>query len=285
MSTNASTVGPVQFPVPAGDQDAPLRDPVAVTLLHFAAHWLNWGLSAKLENMRPTAKEAVPTSDAGVPLNLGDFDPGTAFVRLPLPALYCWCPTSVTEQWTMTKNLRRAEYHMRYYFQPLTMPGGMKSRSGVMQNADRLLHRASDERRHKTFPTTAVQTILAAVGVDMVADASVESALGLRELKLIRSIFGTTWEEAGQQSAGETISRNLGGGADGGVQRGFPTLHCVWSVKEVVGENQVEPTDETPDLQLLIKATTGEGEGYVDMMTRNLNAPDGAGPNQKDEFD
>lgn len=286
MPTNAFTAGAVQFPIDATAKDTPLRDPVTTALLHMAAHWLNFGMGAKLNNMQPTKSLAVPQNSDGVPINLGEFDPGTTFVRRPLPALYCWWVRSKEEQFTQVKWLRTSEYHMRYYFKPLTVPKGRGARSGVMSGADRLLHRMSDLKRHRTFPPTAVQTELTKVGVTVPLNGSLEVALNLRELKIIRSVHGMTWEEPGQQTAGETISRNLGGGADGGVQKGFPTLHCVWSVKEFLDEDQVSgPVDETPDLDLLIRATTGEGEGHVDIMTRNLQAPDGATLEQKDDFD
>lgn len=283
MPSSASTVGVVQFPVPAGDPNSPLRDPVKTVLLHLAAHWLNFGLSAKLLNMQPTAKEAVPTDDDDIPINLGEFDPGTTFVGRDLPALYCWCPQSVTEQFTMVQWLRSSEYHMRYYFQPLTVPKGRGARSGVMTDVDRLLHRMNYERRHDTFPTTAVQALLP---VTIPVGTSIEKALCLRELKLLRSKIGVAWESPGQSSTAEGITRAIGNNTDGGVQRGFPVLHAVWGVKELVSGDQADGvTDERPDLQLTINATTGEGEGYVEIMTRNVNAPDGAGLNQKDEFD
>lgn len=286
MPTNASIVGPVQFPVDASEPNTPLRDPTATVLLHLAAHWLNFGLADKLKSMQPQKVEAVPTDDTGCPVNLGEFDPGTTFVRRPLPALYCWCQRSRSEQFTMVKWLRTAEYHMRYYFRPLTVPKGRGARSGLLPDVDRLLHRMADEKRHQTFPPAAVDLKLQEVGISLPLNCSIEVALCLRSLTLDRSIFGVTWEEAGQQSSGETISRNLGGGAEGGVQRGFPTLHCVWIAKEEVGSDQVDPVaDETPDLVLKIKSTTGEGEGHIDFMDRNLQAPDGTDDLcQKDEF-
>ena len=287
MPTSASVVGPVSFPLDATTPNTALRDPVATTLLHLAAHYMNDGMAAKLESMQPTAKEAVPTDDAGVPENLGEFDPGTTFVRRDLPALYCWNQKSVTEDYSTVKMLRTSEYHMRYYFQPLIVPQGRGARSGVLPDIDRLLHRMSFERRHLTFPSTAVAVELAKVGVIIAVGSSIEKALCLRELKLLRSVFGMTWESPGQSSTAEGISRSIGTNEDGAVQRGFPTLHAVWSVKAFVsGDTFSLPSDETPDLVLKIKGSTGEGEGHVDIMDRNLQAPDGTDSlNQKDEFE
>lgn len=286
MPTNASTVGAVQFPVDASVADTALRDPVKTTLLHLAAHWLNFGIGAKLDSMEPTKALAIPTStgaSTGLPLNLGEFDPGTAFVRFPLPALYCWYVKSEREEYSMVRMLRTSEYHMRYYFSPLTMPQGRGSRSSLIPDVDRLMHRMSFEMRHRTFPSTLVQAVLP---VTIPLNDSIEKALCCKSIKLLRSISGTTWESPGQSSTREGTNAAIGDGTDGAVQRGFPTLHCVWEVKEFVGPDQADPVqDETPDLQLAIRGLAEEPGPPVDIMTRNLNAPDGTDSlKQKDEF-
>ncbi len=276
-------MGAVQFPVLAGSPDTPLLDPVCVTIGHLAAHWLNFGLSAKLLNMQPTSSEAVPSDTAGIPENVFFYDPGTTFVRNPLPAIYCWGDVGKerSEQFTMIKWLRTAEYHMRYYYKPLTTPKGRGLRSGVMTNAARLMHRMADEKRHRTFPPTGLS-----LGVDLSPNCSVESALCLRSLKIARMTHGTVWESPGQGSGGESLARSLGSGNDGSVQRGFPVLHVVWEVKEFVNGDQCDSIlDETPDLKLTLDGSTGEGDGYVDIMERVLQAPDGTDDLcQKDEF-
>jgi hypothetical protein len=275
MTSNASTVGAVQFPVPEGAQDSALRDPVCEVLLAYLAHWLNYGLDAKLGNMRPTN---VAGGLSVVPRGARfDYDPGTTFVRNPLPALYCWYGRETRKQWTMVKWLRVATYHVRWYFAPLTVPKGRGLRSGLQSNVARLLHRAADELRHDTFPT--VDDVLP---VTLPVCGSIEAALCAQSIKLENVTHGVTWESPGEElSRGdEQIQSNLGMGTDGAVQRGFPTVHSVWTVSEFVEGNQADEGDETPDGLLEIEAS--ENGPAIPFMDRNLNAPDGTDdPSQK----
>ena len=271
--TSAGTVGGTDLPLVVDGPNQRIQDLVNEGLLAYLAHWLNFTMSDKLGSMAPTGVvapfQAVPEA------NRFPFDPGTTFVRFGLPAIYGWCPREVTEQLTQVRQVRVAEYHVRWIFKPITIPFGRSARAGLLPDVGRTMQRAAAELNHETFPVpgTPEATLLG----DPTPGQSIERLLGLQDLTLLRLQHGTIMLSPGQEATGESITRMQPNEADGGVQRGFPLTHMVWQTKEIVGPDLIDAqADETGDIILHIEASTGEGDGTIPFLDRPLEAPDGS---------
>lgn len=274
MPTSAGNVGPQLFPDPVTGPDAPFPDPTALVLGHYLAHWLNFGLDARAKSMKPKNADMVHVDADGIPDAVFTFDPKTTFVRRTLPAIYVWCLKAKPKEHSTIRDIMVSEYHVRWYFLPINVPYGIDNWSGLTQGAHKLMYAANFDKRHETFPPSGLT-----LPVSFPIGTSVEKALCLRELEIVETDHGMTWETPGTSPA---PGGTLGSVTDGARQRGFPTVMAKWTVEEFVDIGRPTIADERGDILLSIKASDGESSTAVDMFERFIQHPDGTDdPGQK----
>lgn len=223
MPTNAGTIGAMALPSPAETIDTALADPVVMGLLDYLAHWLNWGLNAKLVVQIGTSAEAVPA------LNRFPFDPGRVFVRRALPALYVWCPDAgILTEWTTMRRMRTRTIKVQWVFDELASPQGVELRHGLLVAADNLLALAESQDEHQTWPVSGFP--------DIAPGESFGRAFGLRKWVKQAAQFGAMWGVPSPSSL-------PGGPGDGAAQYGYPTLQTSFLIEELIDRENYTADD------------------------------------------
>jgi len=236
---NAVNIAGLALPVPAGAITDAFNDPVAIGLLDYCAHWLNWGLNARLSMQVGTSATAVPTA------NRFAFNPSTVFVRRSIPALYCWgegSPEAV--EWTQMTRIVRRDLKLTWVFDELVSPNGLTMRNGLLNAVDMLLNQAVEQLAHDTWPV-AGGLYTAPVGTGVL------TVLGLSAIAKTGCEYGAMWQVPGDGG-------QIGGPGDGSVQFGYPSLRATFRVEAVVDTStRLEDEDALMDGPVTIDAADG----------------------------
>ena len=251
-----SLVGPLALPAVAGATDATIDDPVVSGLLAYVAHWIKWGLDARLATMTAPPcrdpEDPLSVADACPDANRFDTDPSLLVESFNKPALFAWWDgRDVYQQFTTVKTVRVRGIQFLYVFDKIVDSDGPSDTSGIsgqtrwaglLNIVAALMQRAFSRYRHPTFTPP---------GLGIAAGADIRNALqikaiayeggqplGLAELdaETVRAAAGA----AGSQRAT----------AEGGISVVYPCLRFSMKVTEPVGLDtflDIDAGDPSPD--------------------------------------
>ncbi len=233
-----TTVGGLTLPVPPPAANGPIVDPAVAGLLDFAAYMVKWELDAALAVIQgPTSSD--PITDACPVANRFPFDPAATFVRASVPALYVWWDgRSVVTQLTTVYGLRSFDVQALYVFPEIVLPGGARTRAGLMAAVDRVFSYIGNVGYHPLYSYNG-----APVG------SLLANAIGARRLTYTGGQEGLMAVVPGQVQGAKS--------SDGQATRGFPSLRGTFRVEERVGVPSLVDPD---DLLAPILATVRTGD-------------------------
>jgi hypothetical protein len=246
-----SQVGLLQLPIAAGATDATLADPVVDGLLAYVAHWIKWGLDAKLATMTaPPCKDpgdVTAVADACPTANRFGTDPSLLVESFNKPALFCWWDgRDSVKQFTIVKSMRVRGIQFLYVFDAIKDSDGpsdpdatgieAKVRwAGLLNVVASLMQRAFTRYSHPTFTPS---TTGAATGAD------IRVSLGLTDLLYEGGQplgLGEMITEAVRQAASAAGSRQTT--EEGGFSVIYPCLRFSAKVTELIGDDEFNDLD------------------------------------------
>lgn len=215
MPTTTSLVGATTLPVPAGALNAHLSDPLVTGLLDFLGFALKDALDAKLAQMQGTSADACPTA------NRYDYDPGSVWVRNPVPALYVWWSgQSATVRETLLYSRRERTLGVMWVFDEIQYQDGAMARAGLCSIAAAAMERALDRGYHPAYGYGA-------------AVAGTPLAYSLGPIGTIA--FESAGMAAGQLAPVPVSDPRPGGGGEGARVNFYPAVQGKIAVSERFG--------------------------------------------------
>jgi hypothetical protein len=250
MPTEASSVGSLALPLEVGAANTAILDPALSGLLAYFAHWLNYDLNAKLASMAGVADEAVPSGRAY------PYDPGAAFSRRDIPALYMWRSAQRNIHYSLIQDALESELTALWVFSEREVPTSVGAVAGLFHAVNSTFARATMIGRHSTFAPSGLEP---GVGI--------REAYDLEGIEYLGAESGIIFAVPGQRAA--TQARANGG--DGMRQRGYPSVQARWRTIELVrGRSPIDPDDVTRDTRAqLFEDDVLVRDGY-------LTSPDGS---------
>lgn len=261
-------VGNQLVPVPTAGQDSAITDPTLDGLLGYFGHWLKFAFDAKFSEMRGPDTSAAIT-DACPAGNRFPWDHRNTFMRphnvgggtlaVPLPGLWLW-ETSILDAekyHTLWYDAHIRTLRMAYIFPQIQIPDGMRSRSGIIATAGRVIRKAVVESRHPTFawnggpPGASILNTLNLIG------------LGITQMQ------STVLLSVPTNNASNGMPSNTGQ-----IQRFFPALDVTLNVIERVDQwLPVYPDDALVDDEVTLNETDGSGDP-IELLIRDIPGPD-----------
>ena len=261
MTSLASTVGPLDLPIPAGAANSPITDPLITGLLAYIGHWLKIGLDAKLAVLGGPDTTAV--TDACPTANRFDFDPKGWWTRAVIasqqPCLFIWHKSAKRFPQSTVYDMRERQIGVLYVFPEFNAPRGFPTRTGLMNAVDAIIRRAFDRGAHPTYENGVQFT-------DTIADVDTLEVY----------LDGT---EEGFEFASPQTGAGAGGQPDGGFEQyGFPTLRGTIIARERIGADTFEdPDDILGDITFTITHNEqGDVANGLDVLEGVFPAPDGS---------
>jgi len=258
LPSEASAVGALDLPVPAGAVGETLADPVVDAVLDFASFYIKDALDPKLKNILPsgTMVDAVPSANR---FAFDPLEPQGLHVKLPVPCLFVWWQgASHVMKMTTIYNYRVRKLHLLYVFPELPKTSEMRRRVGLIGAVDAAMHKMSKRQINTSY---AYKTNPEGMGI----------------AQAIAPVDVVGWEYDGGSPGRFGIDE--GPGADRRVKkksgRDYPALKGTFTVQERVQPmTMVDPDDVLHDSNLIINGA-GEGSVATFIMNRTLTAPDG----------
>ena len=263
MPSPATTVGPLVIPAPVGATDAPFLDPTADRLLSYVAHWLTWGLDAKVATMTrpPSPAGAVPIA------NRFTASPADLFLQRQLPALFVyWTGASKLVEYSSVKHVRMRDFTVLYMFERVVNPVNLDLWSGLVPTIDALLCAAFFRMSHPTYRFDAN----AAYGDDI---RFMNSWLDAEYIAGSEG-FLKQLPTSSMRDLSEATTRTQSAKAQGGIQEGFPSFSGTVRIHEFVGhDTMIDPDDVLQDGLATIAVSEGADEALPNALVRVLEAP------------
>lgn len=266
MPSVDSSVGLVPLPTPAGAQDAPFADATETALLDYCAFWIKWSLDQKIATM------TFPGIDAGrdmVPAaNRYTQAPNSLLMARKLPALFLWWDGKSTKQRISTvKTCRERDFTLLYVFERLINIDQLNTYSGLTATIGAALSRAFDRLAHPAY---------ALAGSGFAPGTDIRIMFNLRGVEYLGDQDGFL-KELPQQSSRTvaTAANHSTSSAQGGIQKGYPSLSAKIRVWELIGQDSLsDPADATKDMKISINV--GDPANPLPYMQRVLQQPDGS---------
>ncbi len=264
MPSTTSSIGPLVLPVPAGEANARIADPVIDGLLDFYAFFIKANLDDKLATLTRTSADAVPVD------NRYAFDPTSPRaprVEIKIPALFMWWEgTSTMVPYTTVYSLRRRELGIMYVFNELSTTAQLGTCDGLLAAVDGAIRMATDRKRHPLYGYNGD-----AVGT------SIRRSLGgldVFQFECSRTTVGRFGLDASSSSG--RASKRSAGNADSG--RDYPTLLGQIVVHERINlDTQLDPDDVFGDIYVTIDTDeAGDENNVTEYLTGIVPGPDGS---------
>lgn len=241
MPSSTTNVGGMTLPIPEGDLNSAIDDPVVTGLADYLKLWIKDSLDSKLANLQGTGSDACPYVflwDPSVYFPRGD-DDGT---DQPFPALYVWWNgvSKHSDQQTMLFDVREREISVCYIYEELNFPGAANARRGLLGAIDATFFKAGERWRRP----------------DYASNAWILPHLNICDL---RYIGGTLGELKASVPQG-------GVGAEGAPTRGYPALSAKFRVREFIDLDQPTDDDALGDTTFVISG--GDSDDTIAIMTR-----------------
>jgi hypothetical protein len=250
MPTDAGDIGGLSLPLAAGSDNTDISDPLLDGLLAYFSHWLNEQLNTRLAVLTGIENEAVPSGRTHA------VNPGAAFVRYDMPALFMWRSRMKTEAFDLIHDVNTDELTALWVFQQVDAPHEVEGLQGLYQAVRGTLAQATITKAHRTFTPSGWPQ-----GTDLMRAYSLEG------IQFNGATPGTLFEVPGQRSA----ARAGRGRGDGQRQRAFFAVRATWQVIENV---DFALRFDDPD-DLTRESTVTAGVDDYALMERYAMPPDG----------
>jgi hypothetical protein len=215
MPTNASSVGPLDIPIPEVGGYVGFADPVAVGFADYFAFWIRYGINEKFRDSTTSIEYVLPEA------NVFPYDPTENWVRNDIPALYVWWSgESRRVERTITQAMRVRNFRIFYVAKEVKRPKGARVFSGMAAAVDAIMFQACEQGFHYDYgyngatPGTPIQT----------------------SLKLRGWVYERGKEDFVQKIP--NVAAAAGGQAGGHVISGFPVFMGTMSVSEDISTSE-----------------------------------------------
>lgn len=146
MPTNASSVGPLDIPIPQVGGYSAFTDPVTVGFADYFAFWIRYGLADKLRDPNDNIPDPLPAA------NVHTYDPQENWVRNDLPALYVWwAGESRRQDRTIVNATRIRTLRIFYAAAEVKRPKSGRIYSGLPSAIDAILFESCEQGFHYQY--------------------------------------------------------------------------------------------------------------------------------------
>ena len=259
MPSEASAVGGLTLPIPAGIAGARLTDPLLDTVLDFAAWYIKNALDARLAMLLPAGSitDACPTDNR---FRFDPTDPQGVKVAMPIPSLFVyWEGPSRVVPFTTMHTYRVRELKVMYCYEELPSQASKIERIGWSNAVDAAWHKMSERQAHASYTPSG--------GTAGMTPSQALAALGVADWKYLGAEPGRFGIDEGPHAA-RRAKKTSG--------RDWPSVRGTFEVWERIEPVTMEdPADVLGDGAMTFNVGC-ESDEAVELMERVLDAPDGS---------